>query len=61
MSGPERLKGNECGIVLDSTSIHDHGEWMCKVFIIGNALVKSKNVIVTSKFFLQISSFRFLR
>jgi len=46
LSKPENIEGNQCGIVLDSASNQDHGEWTCKVFIKGDAIVGSKNVTI---------------
>ena len=41
---PENIEGsNQCGIVLDSVSVQDHGEWSCKVFIKGETLIGNKN------------------
>ncbi|XP_037795490.1 uncharacterized protein LOC119590818 isoform X5 [Penaeus monodon] len=49
MSKPEVSEGNECGIVINSVSTEQHGMWTCRVFITGNSLEGSKNVIVTVK------------
>lgn len=49
MTKPANTDGNECGIVINSADIGHHGLWTCKVFVVGNSLVGSKNVIVTSK------------
>ncbi|XP_063605376.1 uncharacterized protein LOC134780543 isoform X4 [Penaeus indicus] len=49
MSKPEVSEGNECGIVINSVSTEQHGLWTCRVFITGNSLEGSKNVIVTVK------------
>lgn len=50
MSKPEVSEGNECGIVINSVSTEQHGMWTCRVFITGNSLEGSKNVIVTGKY-----------
>jgi len=47
LSAPHTLKGNECGIVLDSVSIEAHGPWTCKVFVKGGSIQATKNVTVT--------------
>ncbi|XP_063881308.1 fasciclin-3-like isoform X9 [Scylla paramamosain] len=44
---PENKENNQCGIVVDSVNIEQHGEWKCTVFVPGNSLSKSKNVVVT--------------
>ncbi|XP_047499415.1 uncharacterized protein LOC125045879 isoform X11 [Penaeus chinensis] len=49
MSKPVESEGNECGIVINSVSTEQHGMWTCRVFITGNSLEGSKNVIVTVK------------
>ncbi|XP_069994621.1 fasciclin-3 isoform X13 [Penaeus vannamei] len=49
MSKPEVSEGNECGIVINSVSTEQHGMWTCRVFITGNSLEGTKNVIVTVK------------
>lgn len=49
LSKPENTMGNECGIVINSADISHHGTWTCKVFVVGNSLLGSKNVVVTSK------------
>ncbi|KAK8749388.1 hypothetical protein OTU49_017526 [Cherax quadricarinatus] len=33
MRAPEDLTDNQCGIVIDSVSIEDSGEWTCRVFL----------------------------
>lgn len=50
MSKPEVSEGNECGIVINSVSTEQHGMWTCRVFITGNSLEGTKNVIVTGKY-----------
>ena len=45
---PENKENNQCGIVVDSVNIKHHGLWTCRVFVPGNSLSKSKNVVVTS-------------
>ncbi|XP_071536639.1 fasciclin-3 isoform X8 [Panulirus ornatus] len=49
MRKPANTEGNECGIVINSADIEHHGLWTCKVFVVGDSLVGSKNVIVTIK------------
>lgn len=49
LSKPENTVGNECGIVINSADITHHGKWTCKVFVVGNSLLGTKNVVVTSK------------
>lgn len=49
VSKPAVTKGNECGIVIDSVTIEDHGSWTCNVFVRGNTLQATKNVTVTIK------------
>lgn len=49
LSKPQNTVGNECGIVVNSADISHHGKWTCKVFVVGNSLRGSKNVVVTSK------------
>ncbi|XP_050691455.1 uncharacterized protein LOC126983048 isoform X4 [Eriocheir sinensis] len=49
LSKPENTVGNECGIVINSADISHHGKWTCKVFVVGNSLLGSKNVVVTIK------------
>lgn len=47
LSKPAVTKGNECGIIVNSVNIQDHGLWTCKAFVIGQTLTGSKNVTVT--------------
>ena len=47
---PENTNGNECGIIVNSVNTQHHGEWTCTVFVPGNSLVGSKQVVVTSKY-----------
>ncbi|XP_069946968.1 fasciclin-3 isoform X4 [Cherax quadricarinatus] len=49
VSKPVNTVGNECGIVINSADIGHHGQWTCKVFVVGKSLVGTKNVIVTIK------------
>ncbi|KAL7637107.1 UNVERIFIED_CONTAM: hypothetical protein RMT77_012865 [Armadillidium vulgare] len=49
LSKPDSIKGNECGIVINSVSANDHGVWTCKVFVFAKTLEGSKRVIVTVK------------
>lgn len=49
LSRPQNTNGNECGIVINSADITHHGRWTCKVFVVGNSLLGSKDVVVTSK------------
>ena len=46
LNKPEIFDGNQCGIILNSASPEDHGEWTCKVFIKGETLIGSKNVTI---------------
>lgn len=48
-SQPETLEENQCGIVLDSASTENHGEWTCKIFIKGGSLMGSKNITIPVK------------
>jgi len=47
LSAPHTLKGNECGIVLDSVSIEAHGPWTCTVYVKGGSIQATRNVTVT--------------
>jgi len=49
ISRPAVTEGNECGIIIDSVTTEQHGLWTCEVYIPGNKLQQSKNVIVTVK------------
>ncbi|KAG0726528.1 Fasciclin-3 [Chionoecetes opilio] len=49
LSQPQNTNGNECGIVVDSANIEQHGTWTCKVFVVGNSLIGAKHVVVTIK------------
>lgn len=60
LSKPENLKGNECGIVINSVTAADHGEWVCKVFVFANTLRGSKNVVVTG-IYLRTKDYIFLK
>ena len=49
MSKPENITDNQCGIILESASTEDHGEWTCKVFIKGETLIGRKNITILVK------------
>lgn len=49
-SKPQETLGNECGIVVNSANTQYHGEWTCKVFVVGKSLIGTKHVVVTSKY-----------
>lgn len=49
LSKPEDIQSNQCGIVLESATAEDHGEWTCKVHTNNGLLLGSKNVTVFVK------------
>ena len=46
---PKDIQNNQCGIVLESAVVDDHGEWTCKVLTNDGLLVASKNVTILVK------------
>ncbi|KAK8749188.1 hypothetical protein OTU49_015723 [Cherax quadricarinatus] len=47
MRAPEDLTNNQCGIIIDSVSNEDLGEWRCTVHLPGRSLTGSRRVEIT--------------